>query len=112
MFKRIVTGAEVVALLAIAIFVVMLFANEPDSGGEASGPGAELYRANCAGCHGSSGGGGVGPKLSGGAVVEAYPDAADEIEVVADGQGGMPSFEERGLSPMEIEQVVEYTRTL
>ena len=113
MLKRIVIGAEVLALLAIGIFVIMLFANEPGGGGKAAGgPGAELYSSRCAGCHGATGGGGIGPKLSDGAVVEAYPDIADEIEVVAEGKGQMPSFEARGLSPREIEQVVEYTRTL
>jgi len=111
--KRVLNVVEVLALVAVAIFVIMLFANEPDTGGsQADGPGAGLYSANCASCHGSTGGGGVGPKLSGGAVVEAYPDVADEIDVVTNGQNGMPSFEERGLSAQEIEQVVEYTRTL
>lgn len=111
--KRVVNVVEALAVLAIAVFVIMLFANEPGGGGKAAGgPGAEIYSARCASCHGSTGGGGIGPKLSDGAVVDAYPDVADEIEVVTDGQDGMPSFEERGLSPTEIEQVVEYTRTL
>jgi mono/diheme cytochrome c family protein len=109
--NRIVAGAEALALVAIAVFVIMLFANEPDGGGSAGGPGAEVYSARCASCHGSTGGGGIGPRLSGGAVVDAYPEISDEIAVVTDGKGRMPSFEDR-LSPKEIEQVVEYTRTL
>ncbi len=115
MLKRIVMGAEVLALLAIAVFVVMLFANEPEGaggGGSGGGPGAEVFSANCARCHGADGGGGIGPRLAGGAVVDAYPDAADEVAVVTDGKsGGMPSFDGR-LSEQEIDQVVEYTRTL
>jgi len=115
MFKRFVNAVEIVGLLAVGVFVVMLFVNEPDGGDAASagggGPGAELYSANCARCHGSDGGGGVGPQLSDGQVVDAFPDAEDEIEVVTDGQGSMPSFGDR-LSPTEIDQVVEYTRTL
>lgn len=112
MLKRIVMGAEVLALLAIGVFVLMLFANEPDTGGgSAGGTGAEIYSAHCASCHGSDGGGGVGPRLSGGAVVDAYPEVADEIAIVSEGRGRMPSFGNR-LSPSELEQVVEYTRTL
>jgi mono/diheme cytochrome c family protein len=112
MLKRIVMGAEVLALLAIGLFVIMLFANEPDTGGgSGGGPGAEIYSARCASCHGSDGGGGIGPRLSGGAVVDAYPEIADEIAVVTEGKGRMPSFGDR-LSSNEIEQVVEYTRTL
>jgi len=58
--KRIVMGAEVLALLAIAVFAVMLFANEPEGaggGGSGGGPGAEVFSANCARCHGADGGG-------------------------------------------------------
>jgi cytochrome c6 len=113
MFKRVVNVVEVLALAAAAVFVVMLFANQPGDGADASGggPGAALYGDNCAGCHGSDGGGGVGPQLSDGAVVEAFPEVAGEVEVVTDGRGSMPSFGDR-LSPAEIDQVVAYTRTL
>jgi mono/diheme cytochrome c family protein len=113
MFKRIVNGLEVLALLAIVVFVVMLFANEPESGGGASGgdPGAEIYATRCAGCHGADGGGGVGPQLSDGNVVDTFPDVADEVAVVTDGRGRMPAFGDR-LTPQEIDDVVAYTRTL
>lgn len=112
MLKRVVMGAEALALLAIGVFVIMLFANEPETGGgSAEGPGAEIYSSRCASCHGSDGGGGIGPRLSGGAVVDAYPEVADEIAVVTEGKGRMPSFGDR-LASNEIEQVVEYTRTL
>jgi mono/diheme cytochrome c family protein len=115
MFKRMVNVVEVLALVATAVFVVMLFANQPDDGGgggaASDGTGAELYAANCARCHGSGGGGGFGPRLSGGQVVDAFPDAADEIEIVTEGEGSMPAFGNR-LTPAEIADVVEYTRTL
>jgi len=114
MFKRVVNGVEVLALLAAAVFVIMLFANEPRGSGSSSAgdPGAEVFAAQCARCHGSDGSGGFGPQLSGGKVVEAYPDAEDEIAVVTDGKPvGMPAFGDR-LSPEEIDQVVAYTRTL
>ena len=113
MFKRFVNAVEILGLLATVVFVVMLFANQPDDGGAGAdaGPGAELYSANCARCHGSDGGGGIGPQLSDGQVVEEFPDAAGEVEVVTDGRGSMPAFGDR-LSPAEIDDVVEYTRTL
>ena len=66
---------------------------------------------NCAGCHGADGGGNNGPPLNNGLVVANFPDPADQVAVVTNGRGPMPSFGDR-LSPEEIEAVVEYTRTL
>jgi len=112
MFKRIVTVIEIAVLLGAAVFFVLLFANEPGSGGSAAAaPGASLFAANCASCHGTDGGGGVGPQLSDGKVTAAFPDAADEIDVVTNGRGSMPAFG-KSLSADEINRVVEYTRTL
>jgi len=113
------------AAAAAVAFVVLLFVNEPDdeaSGGgagagatgavDASGvDGATVFADRCSGCHGGDGGGGTGPQLSGGRVVERFPDVADEIAVVTEGRGGMPSFGD-DLSPAEIQAVVDYTRTL
>ncbi|MFL6243187.1 MAG: c-type cytochrome [Acidimicrobiia bacterium] len=112
-FKRVVTVIEVLTLVVAIAFVVALFANEPGGGSGAtakSGPGYDVYLANCARCHGQDGQGGVGPKLAGGAVVRAFPDAADQIRLVEDGQGSMPSFKGK-LSRAQIEDVVAYTRT-
>jgi mono/diheme cytochrome c family protein len=111
-FKRLVNVIEVVTLVVALGFVVALFANEPSgSGGAArSGPGYDVYLANCARCHGQDGQGGVGPKLAGGAVVKAFPNRADQIRLVENGEGTMPSFKNR-LSTAEIEDVVTYTRT-
>ena len=66
-FKRFVNLMEIVVAVVALGFVVMLFANEPDGGGGAadSSPGASIFSASCAGCHGADGGGGVGPKLAG-----------------------------------------------
>ena len=109
MFKRIVNAVEVAALAAAAFTLVMLFANEPGGSAKAGGPGAQVFAANCARCHGSGGGGGVGPKLAG-EVSDRY-SVDEEIDVVKEGPGSMPSFEE-SLSDEEIQQVVEYTRSL
>jgi mono/diheme cytochrome c family protein len=112
MFKRIVTGIEIVVLAGAAVFVVLLFANEPGSGSSASAsPGALIFAANCASCHGSDGGGGIGPQLADGKVAATFPDEADEVDVVTNGRGAMPAFG-KSLSASEIGLVVEYTRTL
>jgi cytochrome c550 len=104
-FKRVVNVIEVLTLVVAIGFVVALFANEPGGGSGAtakSGPGYDVYLANCARCHGQDGQGGVGPKLAGGAVAQ--------IRLVEDGEGSMPSFKGK-LSRAEIEDVVSYTRT-
>lgn len=113
-FKRFVTILEIAVGIAALAFVLALFVNEPDDGGGGGGaastsPGASVYSANCAGCHGADGGGGLGPQLAG-RVVEKFPDAADEVAVVTNGRGGMPSFQ-GDLTPEQIDEVVEYTRT-
>jgi mono/diheme cytochrome c family protein len=114
--RTVARGMELVALVAAAVFVVLLFANEPSEpaaqavGGAAEAEGAAVYSTRCSACHGADGGGGRGPALGGGAVVEAFPDAADQIAVVTSGRGGMPSFGD-DLSAEEIEAVVAYTRT-
>ena len=71
--------------------------------------GKELFAQHCSRCHGSDGEGSAGPRLAG-RVTDEYPDIEDEIEVVTDGTGAMPSF--RGtVSDADIRRVVEYTRT-
>ena len=71
--------------------------------------GRAVYAKHCASCHGRSGGGGQGPRLNNGAVVAAYSDIDDQVVVVADGKGTMPSFVER-LTDRQIEAVTRYTR--
>lgn len=91
----------------------------PGSPGPPPGPGGQVdpvletgqqvYENECARCHGDTGGGGFGPKLSEGQMAVVYPDIADEIAIVAEGRSGMPGFSVR-LDPDEIEAVVRYTR--
>lgn len=109
-FKRFVNFVEIVAAVAVLVFVIMLFANEPGGGGAANAsPGAQVYSANCASCHGADGSGGVGPKLAG-SVARKFPNIDDQIAVVTDGRSSMPSFD-GDLSAEQIREVVEYTRT-
>ena len=111
MFKKIANVIEVLALVGAVVFVVMLFANEPGGGSGASGgsPGQQLFAANCATCHGADGQGAVGPQLAG-TVTKRFPNVDDQIALVSNGTGGMPSFKSK-LSAKEIQEVVEYTRT-
>lgn len=66
--------------------------------------GAEIYRGNCATCHGGSGQGGVGPGFEG---IGDRLTVEEQIEVVREGRGRMPAWEDE-LSPEEIEAVVAY----
>ncbi len=109
MFKRFVNAIEVLAAVAAAVFVVLLFANEPGTTGAASSPGGQVFQANCASCHGAQGEGGIGPKLAG-VVTHDFPNVADQIIVVTKGKGSMPNFGGT-LTPAEIRQVVDYSRT-
>ena len=92
----------VVAALAVALL-------GGACGGGDSTSGADIYRENCATCHGADGQGGVGPTLAG-QVADKYPDIADEISVVTNGRNLMPAWGSR-LSEDEIRSVVTYTRT-
>jgi len=88
------------------------------------GLGGEIFAASCAVCHGATGGGGAGPALAGGAVLETFPEGAcqSHIEWVMLGSagfttygaqnkpvaGGMPAF--GSLDETELAQVVLYER--
>lgn len=73
--------------------------------------GRTIWTGQCASCHGASGGGGRGPKLSDGRVLDRFPDAEEQASLVLDGRGGMPSFAGR-LSEEEVGAVVRYTREI
>jgi mono/diheme cytochrome c family protein len=120
MLRRISYIVEALVGVAVVVAVVLLFTNDPEQPPaapaavvEAAGgvDGAVVFGANCAGCHGGDGSGGIGPRLAGGRVVARFPDPADQIAVVTDGRGGMPAWGGK-LSDEEIAAVVEYTRTV
>lgn len=112
---RIVRAFQRGAGLVTASFVILLFVNEPAKlpaappAGTADA-GRSIYATRCAGCHGADGGGGFGSTLSGGVVVERFPNAADEIAVVTGGRGSMPAFA-GSLTDEQIAAVVEFTRS-
>jgi mono/diheme cytochrome c family protein len=109
---RVVRFVQVVTAVATAAFVILLFTNEPQKPAAvpAAGPdtGHAIFATRCAACHGADGEGGFGPTLAG-VVAQRYPNPADQIAVVANGRGSMPSFAD-SLTPEQIAAVVEYTR--
>jgi mono/diheme cytochrome c family protein len=113
--KRIVMVVQLFTAAAAVWTVASLGLRQPPELSFASEPGApidggEIYAQACAGCHGTKGEGQYGKKLSGGAVMRAFPDAAAQVKVVRDGRGLMPGFKS-SLDPAQIEAVVDYTRT-
>ncbi len=91
--------------------------------------GEEIYEVRCASCHGSEGGGGVGPAMASGAVVVTFPSCGSHVDWVALGSDGwpdatygatnkavggsgaaMPGFGEPVLTAEELAAVVLYER--
>jgi mono/diheme cytochrome c family protein len=105
------TRMFVVAIGVGAVLFGCGSAGTPDvpGGDELLSEGRGIYVASCRACHGDAGGGNRGPNITGERVEEKYPDIEDQIEVVTNGRGGMPSFGD-SLSAAEIEAVVLYTR--
>ena len=73
--------------------------------------GRQVYIDRCANCHGNDGRGGQGPSLAQGAMLEAYPEAAEQVALVTDGYQSMPSFAD-SLTAAQIEAVVRFTREI
>jgi mono/diheme cytochrome c family protein len=117
----------VLLLMPVWAFVYGGTLSQPAS----SGPslleeGAELYAANCAACHGGSGGGGAGPAIADGAVLATFSNPADQLRWIVLGSaggvvdgvygdnntpsaGGMPGFG-ANLSEEELALIVRHER--
>ncbi len=62
-------------------------------GGDASpffSRGQAIYNAQCASCHGAGGGGGVGPAMAGGAVLQTFSACTDHVAWVTLGSSNWP----------------------
>ena len=70
--------------------------------------GRSVFVANCQRCHGPRGQGQAGPRLAG-VVTSTFPNIQNEINVVTNGAGEMPSWKGK-LTPAQIHAVVRYTR--
>lgn len=78
------------ALVALPIWAIVYATTNDPASPKTAGPlttGAEVY-SSCASCHGAVGGGGVGPQLSGGAVLEVFPEPGSQLRWVMLGTGG------------------------
>ncbi len=71
--------------------------------------GQQVFASQCASCHGVQGQGGRGTQLSDGSVLSAYPNPADQLDLVVNGRGQMPAYGKR-LSEEQLAAVVRYTR--
>lgn len=67
-------------------------------------PGARIYAASCAGCHGADGSGGRGPAIGDGRAAEEF-DRDAIVEIILEGKGAMPSI---GLSEADAEVVADF----
>jgi len=71
--------------------------------------GQAVYTNNCASCHRADGAGRRGAALDGDAMLEAYPNPADQRAMIVAGRGTMPGFDGR-LTDEQLDAVVRYTR--
>jgi mono/diheme cytochrome c family protein len=113
--NKVVHVVQMIAAVVVAAFVILLFVNEPAKPAPVpavgtADAGAAIFATRCATCHGADGGGSFGPALGAGVVVGRFPNAADEVLVVTNGRGSMPSFATT-LTAEQIAAVVEHTRT-
>jgi mono/diheme cytochrome c family protein len=110
--NAVVRVVRIIAMVAAAAFVFLLFANEPQKAPiptTGKNTGEAIFATRCSSCHGTDGSGGFGPALAGGVVVADFPNPKDQEAVVTNGRGSMPSFND-SLTPSQISAVVEYTR--
>ncbi|HJQ42764.1 MAG TPA: cytochrome c [Jatrophihabitantaceae bacterium] len=73
--------------------------------------GGELFRLNCASCHGSTG---RGAPLSAGVLVPSLMNASDRQMYAAmlSGPENMPVFSDNALTPQEKRQIISYVQTI
>jgi mono/diheme cytochrome c family protein len=121
-----VWAMPVLALLPVWAIIYANSMQEPPLGeNDPMARGEALYDSHCSSCHDSTGGGGVGPALNNGAVLQTWPEAKDHIDWVNVGsngwagdtygaqnkekKGNMPGFESQ-LEEEEILLIVRYER--
>jgi mono/diheme cytochrome c family protein len=119
--RRTANVVEVIGLVAVVVFVVLLFTNQAASpavmpvaptGATLSPDQARtIYLSTCASCHGDDGEGVYGPAIAGDHSVQRFGSIDDEVAVVEMGRGQMKSFAS-SLSPEQIRGVLTYVRQL
>jgi ubiquinol-cytochrome c reductase cytochrome c subunit len=73
--------------------------------------GGELFRLNCASCHGTTG---AGAPLSAGKMIPSLRDASDKqlYSAMLTGPENMPIFSNNQLTPQQKRQIISYVQTL
>ena len=73
--------------------------------------GKDLFKNNCARCHGAEGTGGKGPNLTTEKKQAKWKDSDEKlIDKIKNGAFGMPAFADK-LKPEEIKAISDYVRT-
>ena len=120
-------------LVVLPLWAIVYLGSFGSRGGPVSplDQGRQVYASACASCHGASGGGGIGPKLSEGESAVTFPNEEDHVAWVQEGSsskrgqpygdparpggpriastGNMPAFSGQ-LSEEEIQAVVLFER--
>ncbi len=74
--------------------------------------GKDLFKNNCARCHGDDGTGGKGPNLTTEKKQAKWKDSDEKlVNKITNGAFGMPKFGKK-LKPEEIKAIADYVRTL
>lgn len=71
--------------------------------------GRNLFAANCASCHGVSGGGGSGPRFNDGRLLRHFSSIDAQVAFVERGRGAMPAFATT-FTESQLRAVVRYER--
>lgn len=120
----------VLALIPVWAYVYVGTLSPPPAGEGPEVLGEQAYAGNgCAGCHGASGGGGVGPAFSGGSIYETFPNFETQFQWVRLGSegwraevgdtygapdkpvnGGMPGFGEDAISDADLLYLILHER--
>ena len=98
-WRPLLVGAVVVAA-SFALAQAEVFGPSAPAGEQASGDaarGEQIFAAECAGCHGDGGAGGVGPRL-----IDRGLTASEVAEVVAQERGIMPAGLVRGQDQADV----------
>lgn len=120
----------VLAVIPVWAYIYAGTLSPPPAGEGPEVLGEQAYANNgCAGCHGASGGGGVGPAFTGGAIYETFPDWESHFQWVRLGSegwkaevgdtygapdkpvnGGMPGFGPESVSDADLVFLVLHER--
>ena len=99
--------ASVIAVIAATAVLVVIVPLDGAQQDPTDGAGKAAYERVCAGCHGATGGGDIGPRLV------PFTRSGRELQgIVREGTGMMPALSARDITDEEIAAVAEYLKSL